>query len=598
MTGNVTSLLDPPQEWFASTSSTSVSESTLSKKKATQQAVPSHEMISPLNTGPMCDAQTQTEKQCNDKECQTTGPDVVVNSVAVGRDHTYAKKPSQTSDVVSVVPPEPIPETQPQQHQSKSPPSETEPESSLHSSDHETGEIDDVQKDPTYSPDKEDDQDDDDELPEERPFWNRTVEDCKYLVFSSCLDKLFYKIKCDECYCNVESIKRSVVGTGLFVTLQCISGHEVMKWVSQPLVGKMPVGNLLTAASITYSGLTYQRMASFANFLNLKIFSHTIFFNIQRDYLIPEVNSTWLKEQSSLISSLQGKPISIVGDGRCDSPGYSAKYCSYTLMDIESEKVIDFELVQVSETGSSVKMEAVGFKRCFSRVLDDHKLNVDKFASDRHVSIRKIMKDNYKDVKHNFDVFHLAKNISSKLRKIAKKKDNEDIECWIKSINNHVWWCSRNCEKDPSIYIFASTSSGSTIASPLIKKKLIQQTGSHQMTGNVTSLLDPPQEWFASTSSTSVSESTLSKKKATQQAVPSHEMISPLNTGPMCDAQTQTEKQCNDKECQTTGPDVVVNSVAVGRDHTYAKKPSQTSDVVSVVPPEPIPENTTTTAPV
>ncbi|KAJ8050280.1 hypothetical protein HOLleu_03420 [Holothuria leucospilota] len=189
MTGNVTSLLDPPQEWFASTSSTSVSESTLSKKKATQQAVPSHEMISPLNTGPMCDAQTQTEKQCNDKECQTTGIDVVVNSVAVGRDHTYAKKPSQTSDVVSIIPPEPISETQPLQHQSKSPPSETEPESSLHSSDHETGEIDGVQKDPAYSPDKEDDQEDDDELPEERPFWNRTVEDCKYLVFSSCLDK-------------------------------------------------------------------------------------------------------------------------------------------------------------------------------------------------------------------------------------------------------------------------------------------------------------------------------------------------------------------------------------------------------------------------
>ncbi|KAJ8017870.1 hypothetical protein HOLleu_44466 [Holothuria leucospilota] len=63
------------------------------------------------------------------------------------------------------------------------------------------------------------------------------------------------------------------------------------------------------------------------------------------------------------------------------------------------------------------------------------------------------MKDNYKDVKHNFDVFHLAKNISSKLRKIAKKKDNEDIECWIESINNHVWWCSRNCEKDPSMLV-------------------------------------------------------------------------------------------------------------------------------------------------
>lgn len=138
----------------------------------------------------MCDAQTQTKAKCNDKECQTSGPDVVVNSMAVGRAHTYAKKPPQTSDVVSIVPPEPISETQPQQHQSKSPPSETEPESSHHSPNHEPGESDDIKKDPTYSPDKEDDQDDD-ELSKERPFWNSTVEHCKYLVFSSCLDKLF-----------------------------------------------------------------------------------------------------------------------------------------------------------------------------------------------------------------------------------------------------------------------------------------------------------------------------------------------------------------------------------------------------------------------
>ncbi|XP_071852672.1 uncharacterized protein [Apostichopus japonicus] len=98
-------------------------------------------------------------------------------------------------------------------------------------------------------------------------------------------------------------------------------------------------------------------------------------------------------------------------------------------------------------------MEAVGFTRCFPTVLNDHKLSIEKFASDRHVSIRKLMKDNHEGVKHNFDVFHLAKNISSKLRKIAKKKGNEEIECWIKAINNHVWYCSTNCGKDPSMLL-------------------------------------------------------------------------------------------------------------------------------------------------
>ena len=35
------------------------------------------------------------------------------------------------------------------------------------------------------------------------------------------------------------------------------------------------------------------------------------------------------------------------GDGRCDSPGYSAKYCSYSLMNLANNKIIDVQLIQV-----------------------------------------------------------------------------------------------------------------------------------------------------------------------------------------------------------------------------------------------------------
>lgn len=35
------------------------------------------------------------------------------------------------------------------------------------------------------------------------------------------------------------------------------------------------------------------------------------------------------------------------GDGRCDSPGHSAKYGTYSLMDAEQNKILDSQLVQV-----------------------------------------------------------------------------------------------------------------------------------------------------------------------------------------------------------------------------------------------------------
>ena len=36
------------------------------------------------------------------------------------------------------------------------------------------------------------------------------------------------------------------------------------------------------------------------------------------------------------------------GDGRADSPGHSAKYGSYSVLDCDSNKVLDMQRVQVS----------------------------------------------------------------------------------------------------------------------------------------------------------------------------------------------------------------------------------------------------------
>ena len=40
-------------------------------------------------------------------------------------------------------------------------------------------------------------------------------------------------------------------------------------------------------------------------------------------------------------------PLTVGGDGRADSPGHSAKYGSYSLLDLDYMLVIDVQLVQV-----------------------------------------------------------------------------------------------------------------------------------------------------------------------------------------------------------------------------------------------------------
>ena len=142
-------------------------------------------------------------------------------------------------------------------------------------------------------------------------------------------------------------------GSMLSVKIRCINNHDDFCWTSQPMIKNMPAGNLLTSAAILFSGNTFSRIAQFASFLKLLFFSHSTFNNIQNKFLFPLVDKAWTEERSSVLEAIKREgPVNLIGDGRCDSPGHSAKYCTYTMMS-DGGKVAPFSLVQVTETTSS-----------------------------------------------------------------------------------------------------------------------------------------------------------------------------------------------------------------------------------------------------
>ena len=48
---------------------------------------------------------------------------------------------------------------------------------------------------------------------------------------------------------------------------------------------------------------------------------------------------------NKLVEKQQG--LILGGDGRSDSPGYSAKYGSYSMLELNINKIVDIKLVQV-----------------------------------------------------------------------------------------------------------------------------------------------------------------------------------------------------------------------------------------------------------
>ena len=63
----------------------------------------------------------------------------------------------------------------------------------------------------------------------------------------------------------------------------------------------------------------------------------------------PSISHTWRIHQEEILSLLHSekKPLILGGDARCDSPGYCAKFGSYTLLELNHNVIVDVELVQV-----------------------------------------------------------------------------------------------------------------------------------------------------------------------------------------------------------------------------------------------------------
>lgn len=206
----------------------------------------------------------------------------------------------------------------------------------------------------------------------------------KFIVFEECLDQLlqFCTICGRKCY-----HKKNVVGTMLVVSNVCVCG-EAFTWESQSLTGSMPTGNLVLSAAILFSGCCVKQSLVMFQHANVSCFSERTFHNIQQHYLVPAVERVWKAHQDALFDFIrrQNEAVDVVGDDRCCSPGHTAKYWSYSLMDLELGQILDVQLIQSNEVKSSYWMEMEGLLRCLQK-LKEEGVVISDLVTDRHPQI-------------------------------------------------------------------------------------------------------------------------------------------------------------------------------------------------------------------
>ncbi|KAL3882279.1 hypothetical protein ACJMK2_028641 [Sinanodonta woodiana] len=194
----------------------------------------------------------------------------------------------------------------------------------------------------------------------------------KFIVFEQQLLSLF--LTCHYCHGPAKGRVTNTIGTLIIITQECHLCSKSYTWSSQPYIGDMP---------------------AVMHHMCIPVIHLSTFMTHQRVLLTPTINKVWKTHQDRVFGELQSlhQPIAIAGDGRCDSPGHSAMFGVYSVLEVNLGKVLDIELVQSNEVNSSYHMEKEGLARAISK-LQSHGVEVGTIITDQHVQIHKWVREN------------------------------------------------------------------------------------------------------------------------------------------------------------------------------------------------------------
>ncbi|KAH9375712.1 hypothetical protein HPB48_000581 [Haemaphysalis longicornis] len=148
-----------------------------------------------------------------------------------------------------------------------------------------------------------------------------------------CLEKLLVHLPCVRrevhVFCRKCTHKFTITGTQLEVVSLCSAAHSTT-WESQPSVRGNPAGNLHLASGIFFAGC-----------------------------LQPQFSKSTRTE------------VELAGYGRCNSPGFSATYMTYSVLATEVDRIIRSEQIRVGESSAvatCVSMKREALKTCLEKL--------------------------------------------------------------------------------------------------------------------------------------------------------------------------------------------------------------------------------------
>ena len=251
---------------------------------------------------------------------------------------------------------------------------------------------------------------------------------------------------CLECGKELRTKHYRFIGSALIIDYICATGHS-NTWSSSQFHHQVPLINAKIPCVATLCGIRFSHMQHFLELMELPTMSMMTFNKHRKMWLFPVIYRVYKTQKQYNFEVLRYCLSIICGDGQYDSPGYSAKFCTYTIADCETNIILDFIIIQRGQYTGELEKQAC--QLLLNILIHEEGLNINTFVTDRHSGIGSMMKNLFVGVFHAFDVWHMAKTLLKYLTACGKK--HPKIQAWTPSIIRHFWFSCKKSNGDPDL---------------------------------------------------------------------------------------------------------------------------------------------------
>ena len=199
--------------------------------------------------------------------------------------------------------------------------------------------------------------------------------------------------------------------------LECHKGCREMFTMSEELPGKGRRGrkvgeiNVMMSALLLLCGLAFEPAKRFFKALNIPFISKDSHYRYLKNLLYPVIYTYWLVHQSCVLEELrqlvrdaeelsEAINIAVSGDCRFDTPGFRAMYATHYTVSLNTSKVLTVVVVNKRQTGNNSPAMEPAATRASLTFLQESKVRVDTYVTDRSSSVRSLLRDEFGWIKH------------------------------------------------------------------------------------------------------------------------------------------------------------------------------------------------------